>query len=55
MYREAAAQAGLSWNIYVCSVLAQAHGLDPVGEQREIMPQLPLDDGQEDEREDTAA
>lgn len=47
VYRAEAERVGLSWNLYVCSVLARVHGLDPVGEQRPIDPQfeLPLDEG----------
>lgn len=46
VYERAAALAGVSWNTYVASVLAHAHGLAPVGEQLAAPdPQLvlPLD------------
>jgi hypothetical protein len=46
IYKAEAERLGMPWSHYVCSVLATAHGLDPVGTQRPIdpQPQLPFDD-----------
>lgn len=46
IYKAEAERLGMPWSHYVCSVLATAHGLDPVGGQRSVDPQLllPLDE-----------
>lgn len=46
LYKAEAERLGMPWSHYVCSVLATAHGLEPVGTQQPIDPQLqlPLDE-----------